>query len=184
LVQAIECTDPLVGSRRKALRIEGVALGILAAFILLVLLSIKVDDGISMAVYGLIFLSVLPMVAITFLTMSDHHNAYAQPIRIYSNGLEAFSSLSDKLRGTDGFLSSSMLRGVELKDVSVDLRTRTECHSLITVELKDGRKRVIGIRSRQVAREIAMTLSFLWGLPVKDVTWAASGDGNRVSSAF
>jgi hypothetical protein len=156
-----------------ALRLEGLALIILAMFILLVLLSIKVGDGIPMAVYDLIIVSFLPMVTLTFLFISDYHNAYTEPIRIYSNGLEAFSSLINKVMGTDGFLTRSMLQGVELRDVSVDPNAMTGNDKSIIVELKNGRKRMIGIRSQKVAKEIAMTVSLLWELPVKEVT--ASG---------
>ena len=168
LVRTIESTDPRASMKRTVLRIEWIALIIVAIVFFGVLFYMGTDGDGSLYVILFVLLGVLILDSITMLFISHHFRAYTEPINIYSNGIEAYSSFINKLRGVDGYLQNSELIGIQLKDVSVNAQGERDYDRSITLQLASGRNRLIGIRSREMAMNLAKTMSIMWALPIED----------------
>jgi len=168
LVRTIESTDPMAPRKKLVLLAEWISLPLIAMIMLGLLLLTEIESNEYWYVFVIILCGVLPMEAITMLYVANQFHAQTEPINIYSNGVEAYSSIINKLRGVDGFLHKSDLVGIELRDVSVNAQGKRDYDRSITLELNDGKRRLIGVRAREVATEATRTMSLMWSLPIED----------------
>ncbi|MDD1755318.1 MAG: hypothetical protein LUQ39_00585 [Methanomassiliicoccales archaeon] len=168
LVRAIESTDPMAQRKRMVLLTEWVSLPIIAVVFLGLLLYMDMEGNDYFYVVLAVLMGILLMEAFTVLFIANHFHAYTEPIKIYSEGVEAYSSTLNKLRGVDGFLQKSDLLGIELRDVSVNGQGQRDYDRSITLQLSNGKHRLIGIRNREAAMDAAKTMSLMWELIIED----------------
>ncbi|HUL39393.1 MAG TPA: hypothetical protein VLU38_03790 [Methanomassiliicoccales archaeon] len=168
LVRTVESTDPRASSKKMVLLAEWISIPLLAIILLGLALFTDVESNDYWYVLMVLLFGVLPLEAVTMIYVADQYHAQTEPINIYSNGIEAYSSTFNKLRGVDGFLHKSHLVGIELRDVSVNAQGKRDYDRSITLELSNGRRRLIGVRAREVSAEAARTMSLMWSLPIDD----------------
>jgi hypothetical protein len=169
LVRTIESTDPKASLKRLLLLLEWISLPAVVLVLLGVMLLTDVEVDEYWIVLLVLLVGVLPLEAVTMLYVANQFHAQTEPINIFSNGVEAYSSVFNKIRGVDGFLNRSYLVGIELRDVAVNGQGNRDYDRSITLELGGGKRRLIGIRTREVAADAAKTMSLMWALPVKDL---------------
>jgi hypothetical protein len=169
LVRTIESTDPKASRKRLFLRLEWVSLPAIALVLIGVMLLTDVEGDEYWIVLMVLLVGVLPLEAVTMLYVANQFHAQTEPINIFSNGVEAYSSVFNKIRGGDEFLDKSYLVGIELRDVTVNGQGNRDYDRSITLELSGGKRRLIGIRTREVAADAAKTMSLMWALPIKDL---------------
>ena len=169
LVRTIESTDPKASSKKLFLLLEWVSLPAIVLVLLGVMLLTDIEGDEYWIVLMVVLVGVLPLEAITMLYIANQFHAQTEPINIFSNGVEAYSSVFNKIRGVDGFLDKSYLVGIELRDVTVNGQEGRDYDRSITLELSGGKRRLIGIRTREVAADAAKTMSIMWAIPIKDL---------------
>ncbi len=169
LVSSIGSTDPNASRKRLVLLCEWFSLPIVAIVLISLALSSQANGEDYWYVFLVVLLALIPLEIVTMLFVANQFHAYTEPIDIYSNGVEAYPSVFNKIRGVEGFMEKSNLVGIELRDISVSQQGRRDYDRSITLELSNGKRRVIGIRTRDVATEAARTMSLLWMLPIEDV---------------
>jgi hypothetical protein len=168
LVRTVESTDPRARGKRIGVKVLIFALLLVAMVFVanFVLVAIYGDESLYILLFAL--LSVLIMDGVTLLFISHHFHSYTEPIQIYSNGVDSFSSAVNKIRGVDGFLSRAEVVGIELKDASVGAQGERDYDRSITILLNNGKRRLLGVRSRETAMDVAKTMSIMWALPIED----------------
>jgi hypothetical protein len=169
LVRTIESTDPKASTKRLLLLLEWISLPVIVLVLLGVMLLTDVEADEYWIVLIILLVGVLPLEAVTMLYVANQFHAQTEPINIFSNGVEAYSSVFNKIRGVDGFLDKSDMVGIELRDVTVNGQGKRDYDRSITLELNGGKRRLIGIRTREVATDAAKTMSLMWALPIKDL---------------
>jgi hypothetical protein len=169
LVRSVESTDPKASRKKMVLLLEWISLPLIAIILLWLVLFSEAEGDEYGYVYLILLFGVLPLEAVTMLYVANQFHAQTEPINIYSNGIEAFPSIFNKMRGVDGFLHKSDLVGIELKDISINAQGKRDYDRSITLELSNGKRRLIGIRAREVATDAAKTMSLIWMLPIEDV---------------
>lgn len=169
LVGSVESTDPNASKKKLVLLVEWISLPIVVMILFGLALSSEAGGDENWYVFLVVLFGLLPLEVVTMIYVANQFHAHTEPIHIYSDGVDAYSSIINKIRGVDGFIHKSRLVGVELRDMTVNSQGKRDYDRAITLELSDGKRRMIGIRSREVAADMARTMSLMWMLPVEDV---------------
>ncbi len=96
-------------------------------------------------------------------------------MKVYSNGVENFSSPLLRLRGIDGFINKSKIESIEVENYVFIGEMTTKNHDQVmffknnknvTLKLKNGKKKPLGRRFSHIVDEMVERMSKTWNVPV------------------
>lgn len=99
---------------------------------------------------------------------------FIKPIRVFTNGIEAFSSPFYSLKGLSGFTPKEKISEVRIMKAfaTTDLRSakvggnkKTLVNWLLTLKTVDGKSRILGYRETEAAERAALMIYEALGIP-------------------
>jgi hypothetical protein len=172
LIITVNSTDGKIDQKKKVLRSNLIIESLITAALFVVLAFIA-----SLPIEIALVISVGFIVATIFSYYLLHDGFWADiaPIKVYSNGVENFSSPLLKLRGISGFIDKSKMDRIEVEYFTFTGVITSKNHDQVMffknnknvyIVLKNGKKKPLGRRFSHIVDEMVDKMSKTWNVPV------------------
>jgi hypothetical protein len=172
LLITVNSTDGKIDQKKKVLRsnliIESlitVALFIVLAFVA----SLPIEYALVITA-GFIIATIF-----SYYLLHDGFWADIAPVKVYSNGVENFSSPLLQLRGINGFIEKSRIESIEVEQYVFIGEMTPKNHDQVmffknnknvVLKLKNGKKKPLGRRFSNIVDEMTDRMTKAWNVPV------------------
>jgi hypothetical protein len=172
LLITVNSTDGRIDQKKKVLR-SNLIIESLITVALFVVLAFVASLPIEYAV--IITLGFVVATVFSYYLLHDGFWADIAPVKVYSNGVENFSSPLLKLRGIDGFIDKSRIESIEVEYYEFTGELTTKNHDQVmffknnknvVLKLKNGKKKPLGRRFSNIVDEMTERMSKAWNVPV------------------
>jgi hypothetical protein len=172
LIITVNSTDGKIDQKKKVLRSNLIIESLITValfFVLAVIAGIAIEYSLVITI-GFIIATIF-----SYYLLHDSFWADIAPVKVYSNGVENFSSPLLKLRGISGFIERSRIESIEVEYYVFTGQMDTKNHDQVMffknnknviLKLKNGRKKPLGRRFSHIVDEMVERMSKAWNVPV------------------
>jgi hypothetical protein len=175
LIITVNPTDGKIDQKKKVLRSNLIIESLITAALFVVLAIIS-----ALPIEYALIITVGFIVATIFSYYALHDSFYADiaSVKVYSNGVENFSSPLLMLRGISGFIDKSRMASIEVEYYTFTGEMNTKNHDQVMyfknnknvyLRLKNGKKKPLGRRFSNIVDEMVDRMSKAWNVPVNQV---------------
>jgi hypothetical protein len=172
LIITVNSTDGKIDQKKKVLRttliIESAVTAVLF-FVLAVVAELPIEFALA--------ITAVFIVATIFSYYLQHDIFWADiaPIKVYSNGVENFSSPLLRMRGISGFIDKSRIESIEVENYVFTGELTPRNHDSVmyfknnknvVLKLKNGKKKPLGRRFSNIVDEMTERMNKAWNVPV------------------
>ncbi len=172
LIITVNSTDGKIDQKKKVLR-SNLIIESLITVALFVVLAVIADLPIEYSV--VITIGFIIATIFSYYMLHDGFWADIAAVKVYSNGVENFSSPLLQLRGINGFIDKSRMESIEVEYYAFTGEMTTKNHDqvmffknnkTVSLKLKNGKKKPLGRRFSNIVDEMVDTMSKTWNVPV------------------
>ncbi len=172
LIITVNSTDGRIDQKKKVLRSNLIIESLITAALFIVLAVIA-----ALPIEYALIITLGFIIATVFSYYALHDSFYADiaAVKVYSNGVENFSSPLLQIRRISGFIDKSRIESIEVEYYTFTGEVTTKNHDQVmffknnknvTLKLKDGRKKPLGRRFSHIVDEMVERMSKAWNVPV------------------
>ena len=172
LIITVNSTDGKIDQKKKVLRSNLIieSLITVALFVVLAIIAALPIEYALVITLGFIIATVF-----SYYMLHDSFYADIAAVKVYSNGVENFSSPLLKLRGISGFIDKSRISSIEVEYYTFTGVMDTKNHDqvmyfknnkMVVLKLTNGKKKPLGRRFSQIVDEMVERMSKTWNVPV------------------
>ena len=172
LIITVNSTDGKIDQKKKVLRSNLIieSLITVALFVVLAFIAVLPIEYAGVITVGFIIATIF-----SYYLLHDGFWADIAPVKVYSNGVENFSSPLLQLRGINGFIDKSRIESIEVEYYVFIGQLNTKNHDQVmffknnknvVLKLKNGKKKPLGRRFSNIVDEMTDRMSKAWGVPV------------------
>jgi cell division protein FtsW (lipid II flippase) len=171
----VNSTDGRIDQKKKVLRSNLIIESLITVALFVVLAFIA---GLPIEYAVIITLGFVAATIFSYYLLHDGFWADIAPVKVYSNGVENFSSPLLKLRGIDGFIDKSRMESIEVESYEFTGELGPKNHDQVmffknnknvTLKLKNGKKKPLGRRFSNIVDEMTERMSKAWNVPVNQI---------------
>jgi hypothetical protein len=172
LIITVNSTDGKIDQKKKVLRSNLIIEMVITAALFIVL---GVISSLPIEYALVITLGFVIATVFSYYTLHDSFYADIASVKVYSNGVENFSSPLLKLRRVSGFIEKSRISSIEVEyftftgvmtDKNHDQVMYFKNNKMVYLKLTDGRKKQLGRRFSNIVDEMVERMSKTWNVPV------------------
>jgi len=172
LIITVNSTDGKIDQKKKVLRSNLIIESIITAALFVVLAFIA---SLPIEVALIITLGFIVATIFSYYLLHDGFWADIAPVKVYTNGVENFSSPLLKIRGINGFIDKSRVDRIEVDYFTFTGEITTKNHDQVMffknnknvyLVLKNGKKKPLGRRFSNIVDEMVDRMSKTWNVPV------------------
>lgn len=172
LIITVNSTDGKIAQKKKVLRSNLIIESLITAalfVVLAVIASLPIEYALVIT-GGFIVATIF-----SYYLLHDGFWADIAAVKVYSNGVENFSSPLLKLRGINGFIDKSRIESIEVEYYVFTGEMTTKNHDQVmffknnknvSLRLKNGKKKPLGRRFSHIVDEMVERMSKAWNVPV------------------
>jgi hypothetical protein len=172
LIISVNSTDGKIDQKKKVLRSNLIIESLITAALFIVLAVVA-----SLPILYSIVITLGFIIATVFSYYMLHDGFWADiaPVKVYSNGVENFSSPLLRLKGISGFIDKSKMESIEVEYFTFTGEMNTKNHDQVmffknnknvALRLKNGKKKPLGRRFSHIVDEMVAQMSKTWNVPV------------------
>jgi hypothetical protein len=172
LLITVNSTDGKIDQKKKVLRSNLIIESLITAALFVVLAVIA---NLPIEYSLVITLGFIIATIFSYYLLHDGFWADIAAVKVYSNGVENFSSPLLSLRGINGFIDKSRIESIEVEYYTFTGQLTPKNHDQVmffknnknvVLRLKNGKKKPLGRRFSNIVDEMTDRMSKAWNVPV------------------